>query len=78
MTTKFKVYKPNEESERTTYFDLHKDADGGMVLRARDGYGSFLSSILEIQSDGTLHKIPNIRDDIGLQLDKEGRIIERS
>ena len=78
MSVNFKLYKADDVPEKTTYFGLSYDGFGGVKLIARDEHGTPLSSILLIRSDGTLNKYPNIRDDIGLQLDKEGRIIERS
>ncbi len=76
---KFKIFeKRKKEEEKEIYFKLEKDSDFDINLIVCDKNGKYVPAgiILCIQNNGTLSKCRNINTNLGLELDKNGIIIE--
>ena len=77
MSGKFKIYGGNEKDKATflklSVYDRTIDID----LVACDSDGNKLGSpyILSITDEGTLLLYPSVNPNIGLKLDKSGRIV---
>lgn len=72
---KFQVQSETEEQPERVIFGLKKEKEG-ICLYARKQFSLDSWMILRINNDGTLKKIGNIDDDIGLQVNNEGFMIE--
>jgi hypothetical protein len=71
----FKVFTKAEE-QKDTYLRLDQDGDR-VVLNALNDRGQILSSILAIQTDGTVRMFSHVSNKLGLYLNDNGQVVSR-
>ena len=75
---KFEIYKPESKLATTTLLALSKPMEEVSII-AVDSNGDKIDcgNIIVINRDGTFRRSGNISKELGLKLDKQGRIVER-